>query len=806
MFGMSRVGFSAIGAPPGAPTLTSVSIASGTSISVSFDPPFTEPGFPVTSYRAISSPGNISVTGSSSPIVVTGLTQGTTYTFTVRATTAGGEGPASNISAAITPSTVPNAPSSVSAVRTGDGTTATVTWTAPYNGGVPIIQYRIVSNPENITTFVPVGSTSANVSGLTNATVYTFTVSAENARGYSAGTTSNSISSFTVPNTPTMVGAARTGDGLSITVTFIPSTSNGGSAITGYEFSWTNAPGWTFVPIASIVNNTSYTLTGFNYTTNYTLQIRAVNAIGNSTASSASNSVGTYIAANATGGTTSEDGLYRTHVFTSDSTFNVTSAPAGAVFEILLVGGGGGGGGGSTGLFRYSGGGGGAGGLVYYGATTLTTGTKNLTIGTAGIGGLSGADGGSGGSSTFTGLTTAIGGGFGGGATLSGSNPGGSGGSGGGGNGGGASTQTGGYGFSGGSFYSPKPGISGDGGGSQNAAVSVSSTSDGVAGSGIYFANFYPANSSISASVRAIYAAGGAGGRSTGTGKFGGSGIGGRGGSSSDGGTSTIPNTGSGGGGGGGWSNASTNGGSGTAGIIQVRYLAYNPLVIDYLVVGGGASGAGNGGNNTAGGGGAGQVIEVLGATAASGTAHNITVGAGGAGRMGDLSNGRLGLPGGSSSFLTTTANGGSPGSYGNGGASGSGNAGLTAANWGGGGQGGAASGAFPGTGVQLTTWSAAGGNAAGWFASGGSGMFGTDRQSTGGGGIYPAGGGIARTGGGSAPAAFNSGAAGNGGSGVVIIRTLQSAPVYTTTGSPTITTSGGYRFYSWGGNGSITF
>jgi len=47
----------------------------------------------------------------------------------------------------------------------------------------------------------------------------------------------------------------------------------------------------------------------------------------------------------------------------------------------------------------------------------------------------------------------------------------------------------------------------------------------------------------------------------------------------------------------------------------------------------------------------------------------------------------------------------------------------------------------------------------------------------------------------------------GNGGSGVVIIRYADSyAAATSTTGSPTITVSGGYRTYKWTGNGSITF
>jgi hypothetical protein len=45
------------------------------------------------------------------------------------------------------------------------------------------------------------------------------------------------------------------------------------------------------------------------------------------------------------------------------------------------------------------------------------------------------------------------------------------------------------------------------------------------------------------------------------------------------------------------------------------------------------------------------------------------------------------------------------------------------------------------------------------------------------------------------------------GGSGVVVIRYSDTFPLATsTTGSPTITTSGGFRIYRWTGSGSITF
>ena len=94
----------ATGSPP-----TGVSATSGNgSASVSFVAPASNGGTTIAGYIVTSNPGGITVSGTTSPINVTGLTNGTAYTFTV-----GAVGVASSASTTVTPATVPSAPTSV---------------------------------------------------------------------------------------------------------------------------------------------------------------------------------------------------------------------------------------------------------------------------------------------------------------------------------------------------------------------------------------------------------------------------------------------------------------------------------------------------------------------------------------------------------------------------------------------------------------------------------------------------------------------------------------------------------------------
>ncbi|MBK7590113.1 MAG: fibronectin type III domain-containing protein [Betaproteobacteria bacterium] len=271
---------------PGAPTAVTATRGNG-QVTVGFTAPASDGGSAITSYTATSNPGNFTgnCTAPCASITVMGLANGTAYTFTVTATNAVGSGPASAASAAVTPATVPGAPTAVTATR-GNGQ-VTVGFAAPASdGGSAITQYTATSNPGNFTGSCTAPCTSITVSGLTNGTAYTFTVTATNAAGTGpASAASAAVTPATVPGAPTAAMAAP--GNAQATVGFTAPASNGGSAITQYTA--TSSPG--NLTGSCTAPCTSITVSGLANGTAYTFTVTATNAVGTGPASAASNSI-----------------------------------------------------------------------------------------------------------------------------------------------------------------------------------------------------------------------------------------------------------------------------------------------------------------------------------------------------------------------------------------------------------------------------------------------------------------------------------------------------------------------------------
>jgi hypothetical protein len=105
---LSKVKGKILDIPANAPTIgtaTDSADADGGKVSVAFTAPSTATGGPIFSYLATSNPGSITGTGSSSPIVVSGLTDNTSYTFTVVGRNPSGNSPASAASNSAAPTT-----------------------------------------------------------------------------------------------------------------------------------------------------------------------------------------------------------------------------------------------------------------------------------------------------------------------------------------------------------------------------------------------------------------------------------------------------------------------------------------------------------------------------------------------------------------------------------------------------------------------------------------------------------------------------------------------------------------------------
>ena len=263
---------------PNAPTSLSATAGDGQAI-ISFTPG-SNGGSAITNYKYSTDGSNyieLSPAVTTSPITITGLTNGTSYGIYLKAVNARGESSASS-SVSVTPSTIPSSPTSLSA-SAGDGS-ATISFTPGANGGNAITNYQYSTDGTNYTALSPTDTSSPiTINGLTNGTSYTIYLKAVNPNGVSSASSSVTVTPSTIPSAPTSLSASA-GDG-SATISFTPG-ENGGNAITNYKYS---IDGSTYTDLSPSDASTPITISGLTNGTSYTIYLKAVNANGDSSAS-----------------------------------------------------------------------------------------------------------------------------------------------------------------------------------------------------------------------------------------------------------------------------------------------------------------------------------------------------------------------------------------------------------------------------------------------------------------------------------------------------------------------------------------
>ena len=177
------------------------------------------------------------VAGTETDATITGLANGTEYTFRVRAEATVGNGAFSNEVTA-TPQTVPDQVSGVSAA--GTGTEITLTWDEPDDGGSPITEYWAQWKSGNqgyssARRLEDITELEATITGLTSGTEYTFRVRAINANGNGAWSAEEMATPGTAPGRVT--GLAATAGNESVSLAY-DAPADGGSPILRYRIQW----------------------------------------------------------------------------------------------------------------------------------------------------------------------------------------------------------------------------------------------------------------------------------------------------------------------------------------------------------------------------------------------------------------------------------------------------------------------------------------------------------------------------------------------------------------------------------------
>nr|XP_006823015.1 PREDICTED: titin-like [Saccoglossus kowalevskii] len=282
---------------PGPPCTPDVSNVSSRSLTLTWQPPEFDGGSQITGYvveRKDQYSSRWVSAGKTTELIIeiTDLREGNKYEFRISAENKAGFGPPCEPTSPVVakePYDIPDAPGTP-IISDINATSVTLTWSPPHSdGGSPIVGYLVERKEKTSSRWTRatrdrVTDLTLIVTGLTEGSEYEFRVSAENKAGVGPPSLATSPVKckppYDVPDAPSRPTVTET-NSTSITITWTPPDSNGGSPITGYVIEKKDQYGtrWEKAHRTKVVE-TLFTVEGLKEKNEYTFRVAAENKAG----------------------------------------------------------------------------------------------------------------------------------------------------------------------------------------------------------------------------------------------------------------------------------------------------------------------------------------------------------------------------------------------------------------------------------------------------------------------------------------------------------------------------------------------